>query len=85
MSLSPYVVAGYSMFWRFPSAVERLAYEPVAVEVDRLAHQLDDNTVWLLASIEPTVWTSFSGDDGNVANDEYSGDPLVAYNLAKAP
>ena len=83
--MSPYVVAGYTIFWRFPTSVEREAYiVPSVAEVDRFAHQLADNTVWMLVQASPTVWVPVGGEDPDVADNEYSGDPVAAYNLAKA-
>jgi len=82
---NPYVVAGYAIFWRFPTAVEREAYiVPSEAEVDRFAHQVDNNTTWLLTQASPAVWAQVGGTDPDVADNDYSGDPTLTYVLAKA-
>lgn len=77
-----YVSAGYTIYWRFPTAAERLAYVAKASEIDRVAHQLDDDTVWILKETSPVTWAKVGG--GSLAEDEYPSDPLTFYILAKA-
>lgn len=82
--MSPYVVAGYAIFWRFPSATEREAYVvPSVAEVDRFAHQLDDDSIWLLIEADPPTWKPMGAALGDAAYAEYTGDPTAIYILAK--
>lgn len=80
--MSKFVVAGYAVHWRFPSEVERLAYQAKAAEVLKIAYQEDTKELWLLADTNPTSWQPAGG--GSIANDEFAGDPLTFYILAKA-
>lgn len=59
--MNPYVVAGYMVYWRFPSEAERLAYVAKPVEQDRVARQLSDDTFWVLTQTNPSAWTRLGG------------------------
>lgn len=79
--MSPHILAGYTIYWRFPSLIERLA-EPVRLsEIDRISYQQDNESIWMLTSINPITWVRLSGD--TYALSEFSGDPLALYILAK--
>lgn len=53
---SPYIVAGYAFYWRFPSEAERISYVGTLAEEGRIAWQRDNNSLWFLSSA-PSIWT----------------------------
>jgi hypothetical protein len=50
--------------WRVADAAALAAIVATAAEVDRVAHQLDDNTFWAVVSASPTVWTQLGAGAG---------------------
>ena len=57
--LDSYIKAKYSIYWEFPTSVERLAASTTESELGRIAWQQDNNSLWLLISETPT-WLSVS-------------------------
>lgn len=62
---SPYIVGHNGIHWKFPSAVERLAYSAGKNEEDRIAWQLNDDSLWALKQA-PNTWKQI-GSAGSVA------------------
>jgi hypothetical protein len=52
---SPYIVGGYAVYWKFPSAVERTALSPNLNEVGRIAYQEDNDSFWYLKDVDTWV------------------------------
>lgn len=47
--------------WTFADSVARLAASVTADDLNKLAWQQSDNTLWVLSAVGPTVWTSVGG------------------------
>lgn len=47
--------------WKFADAAARGAATPAAADVDKLALQLDDYSVWVLEDDSPLTWTAVGG------------------------
>ena len=54
---SLYVKQGYAIHWKFPGSAERLAASVTFSELNKFALQSNDNSLWLLTSIGPNVWS----------------------------
>lgn len=49
--------------WQHVDATERLAESLVAADVDKVSHQLDDDTYWILVDLAPT-WSQLNAAGG---------------------
>jgi hypothetical protein len=65
---SPYIVGGYAVYWKFPSAVERTALSPNLNEVGRIAYQESDDSFWYLKDVG--TWVSL--DAANIEKSFFS-------------
>lgn len=71
---SPYTVAGYFIYWKFPTAALRTAYIPARLEIGKVALQEDNSSFWvwlsvgwyLLNSATAEVYTPTKSFDGEV-------------------
>ena len=55
---SIYKIAQYTIFWKFPSVIERNALAAEASEVLKFALQESDNSLWMLLNHSPLTWMS---------------------------
>lgn len=53
---SLYLRAGYTVYWSFPTALERIAVIPLLAEINKVALQEDNNSLWILRGILPNNW-----------------------------
>lgn len=85
--------------WLPATAAERAGIVAEASDIGKLARQLDDDSVWRLAEVDPIVWKAFdsaplSSDPGNAMThgsdgglyvpDDIPADPLAYYILARS-
>lgn len=51
--MSAYKTAGYTIYWKFPTATERMALAASLPEIGKVALQEDSQTYWILIGIGP--------------------------------
>lgn len=82
--MNPYVVAGYAVYWHFPTVVERLSHTARPVEIDRIARQLSDDTFWVLTQAVPAVWTRLSPEAQAISSITVpAGEPLGGHRVVQ--
>lgn len=63
--MNAYTTGGYGIFWNFPSATERIASVALSSEVDKIARQRSDNTLWICTGANPTTWAGVTQATGS--------------------
>lgn len=78
--MSIYTVAEYTVYWKFPTAVERAALPNVTInEVGRIAWQQDDDSFWVLLSVGGSwLQLNASAIPGDMPIVSSSGDTILA-------
>lgn len=70
--------------WRVADAAARAAIAATADELDRVAHQLDDDTFWVVLSASPTAWTQLGAAGGTGSGPDLSDATPSAVGTATA-
>lgn len=74
---SPYTFGGYFIYWKFPTAAERVAYIPEPAERGKVALQEDSVTMWL-ATASGWVIINAAAIEAYIPTQSYDGEVIPA-------
>lgn len=66
--MNPYTIAGYTIYWKFPTGAERAGVATLFVEIGKIALQEDNFTLWMLTDNVPT-WRPIGQNIPTISND----------------